>query len=224
MSTFLRKPFAGLLIGAIVLVSALAGVFGGGSAAAANLPGDANCNSQVEVLDAMAILGYAAGSIQASECIASGDIDCSGTIDIIDALKVLRITVALEQAGGCSYIWPFTGPLTNPFNPPSHNGIDIDGCGKDGAPVVAAAAAKVKQVAVDPAGYGNYVVLEHQDGAQTLYAHLASVSVTANQVVARGDKIGGVGHTGYVIGQCGGTHLHFELKIKGSRVNPLLYL
>lgn len=57
-------------------------------------------------------------------------------------------------------------------------------------------------------GYGNYVVIKHANGAQTLYAHLSSVEVSQGQTVAQGDRIGGVGTTG----RSTGIHLHFEVR------------
>ncbi len=57
-------------------------------------------------------------------------------------------------------------------------------------------------------GYGNYVVIKHASGVQTLYAHLSSVDVVTGQVVSQGDRIGGVGNTG----RSTGVHLHFEVR------------
>lgn len=80
--------------------------------------------------------------------------------------------------------------------------IDITGGGN----IVAAASGTVKTVAYQSGGFGNYIVIEHSNGALTLYGHLASTSVTANQKVTQGQKIGVMGNTG----NSSGTHLHFE--------------
>jgi murein DD-endopeptidase MepM/ murein hydrolase activator NlpD len=57
-------------------------------------------------------------------------------------------------------------------------------------------------------GYGNYIVIRHGNGVQTLYAHLSSVSVAPGAYVAQGQTIGGMGNTG----KSTGTHLHFEVR------------
>lgn len=69
-------------------------------------------------------------------------------------------------------------------------------------------------------GYGNYVMIDHGDGYQTLYGHCSSLNVTAGQTVAAGDVIGFVGSTGYSTGN----HLHFEIRQNGTRVDPMGYL
>lgn len=104
-----------------------------------------------------------------------------------------------------------------------HSGIDISG-GKVtmmNTPIVAADGGKVKEVNTNPhVGYGIYVVIDHGNGLTTMYAHLNSVSVTANQSVSRGQEIGRGGTTGWSTGP----HLHFEVRLRGSCVNPLNYV
>ena len=74
-------------------------------------------------------------------------------------------------------------------------------------------------------GFGNYCVIDHGDGTQTLYAHSDNILVSVGQVVKKGEKIGIIGATGNVTGP----HLHFEVRVKKadgtvSRVNPLNYV
>ncbi len=126
-----------------------------------------------------------------------------------------------------AYYWPFQGPITSYFGEPRgegvyHQGIDIEGIGQEGAPVAAAAAGQVILADVHP-GYGNYVIIRHADGSETLYAHLSGIYVGYGQFVAQGETIGGIGHSGYVVG-IDGNHLHFELRIDGIPVDPLPYL
>ena len=67
--------------------------------------------------------------------------------------------------------------------------------------------------------YGNYVVVSHSDGTSTLYAHMSSRSVSVGQSVSQGQELGKVGSTG----SSTGNHLHFEIRVNGSRVDPVNY-
>ena len=69
-------------------------------------------------------------------------------------------------------------------------------------------------------GYGNVIYINHPDGTQTRYAHLSKVLVSPGQYVSQGQKIALSGNTGVSTGP----HVHFEIVINGSRVNPLKYL
>ena len=94
------------------------------------------------------------------------------------------------------------------------NGIDIGA--RSGTPVRASAGGTVivSRVGGWNGGYGNYVVLSHSNGTQTLYSHLSSDKVSVGDVVERGQAIGAVGRTG----EATGNHLHYE--VRGAR-NPL---
>lgn len=95
-----------------------------------------------------------------------------------------------------------------------YNGVDLSGVSV-GTPVLAAAAGEVIVAKSSGwnGGYGLYVVVKHANGTQTLYGHLSSVAVSVGQVVAKGQKLGGMGNTG----RSTGPHLHFE--VRGAR-NP----
>jgi murein DD-endopeptidase MepM/ murein hydrolase activator NlpD len=69
-------------------------------------------------------------------------------------------------------------------------------------------------------GYGNLVVLDHHNGIATAYAHQSRIAVACNQNVTQGQVIGYVGCTGF----CTGPHLHFEVRVNGTPVDPLGYL
>lgn len=90
-----------------------------------------------------------------------------------------------------------------------YNGVDLGGT-PAGSPVLAAASGTVIVAKAGGwnGGYGSYVVVQHGNGTQTLYAHLSSVSVGVGQAVGAGDRLGGVGSTG----RSTGTHLHFEVR------------
>ena len=96
-----------------------------------------------------------------------------------------------------------------------HAGVDFTA--GHGARVAAAGRGTVRAVGSDPAGWGNYVVVQHRLGVRTLYAHLSSVAVRRGAAVTGGDRIGAVGATGAVTGP----HLHFEIFVRGANVDPL---
>ncbi len=119
------------------------------------------------------------------------------------------------------YIWPAQGPISSYFGPSHPLGIDIDLYNNTDASIVAARSGIVTFAGGDPCcSYGYYVVIDHGDGQQTLYAHLSVIGVHQGQSVGQGDIIGIGGRTGYATG----IHLHFELHINGQVVDPLLYL
>jgi len=97
-----------------------------------------------------------------------------------------------------------------------HYGIDIGA--KYGAAVQASDSGTVI-TSTYSSSYGNYIVISHGNGMTTLYAHLSSRSVKAGDKVTQGQTIGKVGSTG----NSTGPHLHFEVSVNGSRVNPLQY-
>ena len=146
---------------------------------------------------------------------------------IPEAIEVIEDTAPPPEPGpapapapaSSGYIWPWSGAISQYFGG-YHKGIDIDGFGHSGAPIVAAASGQVVLASWLDYGYGNYVIIEHADGSRTLYAHLSDIYVAQGQFVAQGEAIGALGCTGY----CTGPHLHFEVHIGGGPVDPLAYL
>ncbi len=117
-------------------------------------------------------------------------------------------------------IWPVSGPVTSPFGyrwGRLHAGIDI-GVGY-GTPIHAAAGGTVV-LAGWTGGYGNYTCIDHGGGLATCYGHQSSYAVSAGATVSQGQVIGYVGSTGHSFG----AHLHFEVRINGTPVDPLGYL
>lgn len=106
---------------------------------------------------------------------------------------------------------PFTGQTTY------HAGIDIDGFGNDGQPIVAADSGTVI-VASSNSGYGNYVIIDH-GGMKTVYAHMSGFAVSAGQSVTQGQTVGYLGASG----RATGTHCHFEVYAGDSRADPASY-
>jgi murein DD-endopeptidase MepM/ murein hydrolase activator NlpD len=127
-------------------------------------------------------------------------------------------TTATPSAAG--FIWPVTGPITSPFGPrwgSFHPGIDIGV--PEGTPIHAAAAGTVIWCGWE-SGYGNLVVIDHHNGLATAYGHQSRIAVSCNQDVGQGDVIGYSGCTGF----CTGPHVHFEVRVDGTPVDPLGYL
>jgi murein DD-endopeptidase MepM/ murein hydrolase activator NlpD len=125
-------------------------------------------------------------------------------------------------SGGPStgFIWPLTGPITSPFGMrwgTLHPGIDIGV--PTGTPIHAAAAGKVIWCGW-MSGYGNLVMIDHGGGLASLYGHQSRIAASCGEEVAQGQLIGYVGCTGF----CTGPHLHFEIRVNGSPVDPLGYL
>lgn len=109
-------------------------------------------------------------------------------------------------------------PLTQGFSD-LHRGLDW-GVPLN-TPVLAAAAGRVRWIAIQPQGYGLYLTLEHAGGAVTLYAHLERVLVELTQAVSEGQPIALSGNSG----NSSGPHLHFEFRPDGKRgVDPSPYL
>lgn len=116
------------------------------------------------------------------------------------------------------FVWPAYGRLTQGFWLPAHPAIDIGA--SPGTVARAADEGTVTGAGWSPYGYGNYVIIKHNDGFYTLYAHLSRIDVSYGEYVGRGQQIGAVGSTG----RSTGPHLHFEVSLNGRTYNPLLYL
>jgi len=139
-----------------------------------------------------------------------------------------QVTAQIQASGSSSYdsspsssglIWPVSGPVVSPFGMRwgrLHAGIDI-GAGY-GTPIHASASGTVI-FAGWMGGYGNFVIIDHGGGLSTGYAHQSSIAVGGGSV-SQGQVIGYVGCTGH----CFGPHLHFEVRINGTPVDPLGYL
>jgi murein DD-endopeptidase MepM/ murein hydrolase activator NlpD len=125
-------------------------------------------------------------------------------------------------------LWPITGPITSSFGQREdpilgngegefHTGIDISA--PNGVPIRATGDGIV-QTAEMSNGYGREVVIDHGHGVETVYGHMSGFAVVAGQTVLRGQVIGYVGHSGRTTG----SHLHYEVRIRNTPVNPHKYL
>ena len=148
-------------------------------------------------------------------------------IDSLQAASVAlteRIRTAQGQTSStpssAGLVWPVSGPVTSPFGwrwGRMHEGIDIGV--SYGTPIRAAASGTVIYCGWE-SGYDNLTVLDHGGNLATAYGHQSSIAVSCGQHVGQGDVIGYVGSTGHSTGP----HLHFEVRVNGSPVDPMGYL
>ncbi|MEM8576257.1 MAG: M23 family metallopeptidase [Pseudomonadota bacterium] len=144
-------------------------------------------------------------------------------LEQMDTLNLYRI--AAQQA-------PFANPVKNAYRFTSgfgfrrdpktggrrmHNGVDF--AAKLGTPLYATADGVVTHAGWS-SGYGRLVKIQHQFGIETRYAHLSRLRVKVGQRVSRGDRIGDMGASGRVTG----VHLHYEVRVGGKAVNPMIYI
>ena len=127
------------------------------------------------------------------------------------------------RRGSGSMIWPVNGPMSSPFGPRwgrLHAGIDISAA--EGTPIHAADAGRVvlMQGTGASGGYGNYTCVQHTASMSTCYAHQSRFGTSLGASVSQGQVIGAVGNTGNSFG----AHLHFEVRVNGSPVDPMGYL
>jgi hypothetical protein len=134
-------------------------------------------------------------------------------------------------AAAAAYIptlWPIMGPITSSFGQREdpilgngegefHTGIDISA--PNGVPIRATGDGIVQEAQMSN-GYGREVVIDHGHGVETVYGHMSGFAVIAGQMVVRGQVIGYVGHSGRTTG----SHLHYEVRIHNTPVNPHKYL
>jgi lipoprotein NlpD len=122
---------------------------------------------------------------------------------------------ARADTGG--FVWPAKGKVIAGFSEPRSKGIDIDG--KAGDPVVAAAAGRVTYIGTGIPGLGKLVVIKHDNGFITVYAHNREIVVKEHQAVARGEKIAELGAT-----DADRPKLHFQIRKGSAPVDPMRYL
>jgi murein DD-endopeptidase MepM/ murein hydrolase activator NlpD len=125
-------------------------------------------------------------------------------------------------------LWPVMGPITSSFGQREdpilgngegefHTGIDISA--PNGIPIRATGDGVVEEAQMSN-GYGREVVIDHGHGVETVYGHMSGFACIAGQTVVRGQVIGYVGHSGRTTG----SHLHYEVRIRNTPVNPHKYL
>lgn len=143
-----------------------------------------------------------------------------------EEIRALQQKEGFARTGEIQMIWPVRGAITSKFGMRYHpivrryrlhSGIDI--AVPEGRPIMAAESGIVIQSGV-LGGYGYAIVIDHGKGVSTLYGHCSALLVNVGDVVSKGQIIARSGNTGLSTGP----HLHFEVRVNGSPVDPLRYL
>ncbi len=141
-------------------------------------------------------------------------------LDALIAAETKKDVGSSYVGGGFKWPAPGYGHITSPYGMrwgKLHKGIDIGS--PMGAKIVASNEGKITTSAYN-SSYGNYVIINHGGGYMTVYAHLSKRLVSVGQYVAKGQTIGLCGSTGHSTGP----HLHFEIRVNGTAVNPQKYV
>jgi murein DD-endopeptidase MepM/ murein hydrolase activator NlpD len=133
---------------------------------------------------------------------------------------ILKGTKVIRGEGSGKFTWPVIGARITSYMGMRwgrmHKGIDIVG----DSSILAADEGVIEFAGYNSGGYGNEVIINHNNGFETLYGHLKSIKVKKGQIVEKGEVIGVMGSTG----DSTGTHLHFEVHLNGKLKNPTSYL
>jgi lipoprotein NlpD len=120
-------------------------------------------------------------------------------------------------AGDINFVWPAQGAVVATFDDAKNKGISI--AGRVGDPVVAAADGRVVYAGAGLRGYGNLIILKHNNTYLTAYAHNQALLVREDQAVKQGQKIAEMGSS-----DADRVKLHFEVRRQGKPVDPLNHL
>jgi murein DD-endopeptidase MepM/ murein hydrolase activator NlpD len=178
-------------------------------------------SSRDELAAARADKRGALGDVRSSRVALEGDLRAleAEQARVQAALRGAQAPGPIRQGSG-SLIWPVNGPVVSPFGMRwgrLHAGVDI--AVPSGTPIRAADSGRVALMGW-VGGYGNYTCIQHNASLSTCYAHQSSFATSNGAAVSQGQVIGYVGCTGH----CFGDHLHFEVRVGGSPVDPMGYL
>lgn len=134
--------------------------------------------------------------------------------------RIIMKGTKIVGEGSGQFAWPVSGArMTSSYGERwgrTHKGVDLVSSNRN----ILAADEGVVSFAGVKSGYGNVIIINHNNGYETLYGHLSKISVKEGEVVEKGSKIGIMGSTG----RSTGTHLHFEIHKNGTVQNPMKYL
>ena len=160
---------------------------------------------------------------QAIEGLRARKADFEAQYDAVQAQISASVSRGNPTPGNHRFSWPVNGPITSPFgyrNDPVlggnrlHAGVDIGA--SSGTPIKAAGDGVVIMAGWN-GGYGNFTLIDHGGGLATGYGHQSSIGVRVGQHVGTGEVIGNVGSTGASTGP----HLHWEVRVNGTPVDPM---
>ena len=150
--------------------------------------------------------------------------DAAGTAKQIEIRRAQRAKLRAQRSSGDMFTptrnyrnTAYFGQAGSSWSSGHHTGLDF--AAAPGTPVFSALAGRVVEAGWGGA-YGNHIIVRHDNGVETLYAHLNSIAVAKGDRVLRGERIGGVGSTG----NSSGPHLHFEVLKNGDQRDPQDYL
>lgn len=174
------------------------------------------CDKPMEMMDSIPLMDML---LNESDILPAEDLYDNWSNDRVRFNAVLPDSFRVDLRG-------FTMPTTNtkitdvfgyrPRRRRTHNGIDVKV--QKGDTIYAAFDGKVRITSYQRRGYGHYIVIRHNNGIETVYAHLSKKLVVQDQVVKSGQPIGLGGNTG----RSTGSHLHFETLLMGKNINPEL--
>ena len=155
----------------------------------------------------------------ASRASAAAALPTTGTAEVVAASPAPPPAASAAAASDDQpgFIWPASGTLLAGFDEARNKGFDISG--KAGDPVLAAADGRVVYAGAGLRGYGNLIILKHNNIFLTAYAHNQTLLVKEDQAVRRGQKIAEMGST-----DTDRVKLHFEVRRQGKPVDPARYL
>ena len=138
----------------------------------------------------------------------------------LDHIADSAIAVPSEKPVKLASFQSAFGERTDPFERrrKMHAGIDLSA--PVGTPIYATADGTISAAGWNSGGYGNLIKIDHGSGIETRYAHLSAILVRPGQRIARGEQIGRMGSTG----RSTGSHLHYEVRVAGSAVNPIPFM
>ena len=165
-------------------------------------------------------VGYIAGVEISRSAVQSNVI-----VEVVDEVVAIGTSTKPTTASYGVYFWPAEGEVTSGFGrrnvsvgSRNHQGIDLTG--DKGDPIYAADGGVVITANSKMRGYGRLIIIQHDNGDLTYYAHNTRLLVEEGDIVYRGQQIAEMGSTG----TSSGVHCHFELRIDGTPVNPIDYL
>jgi len=132
--------------------------------------------------------------------------------------SVSKIFSPVTSSPSAGMLWPTSARRISQYYHWRHTGLDIDG--DTGDHIWASESGTVTLSTCTRWGYGCYVIVNHGGGKETLYAHFIKLFVKKGQRVDKGQVLGEMGSTG----RSTGSHLHYEVRINGARLNPLQYI